>query len=117
MHRAETASATIVPFRPAGPRAVTRPRLDPRALLDSVYAAGSLPVPAEDGETKSAVAQLQLFGFVVVEEVSPDGRLRRLKSSETVRISLDRPWRVSKLSSGAGRSVALAGPRPGAAAL
>jgi hypothetical protein len=41
---------------------------------------------------------LQLFGFVVVEEVQSDGSLRRLKASETIQAATARPWRVSKSS-------------------
>jgi hypothetical protein len=45
-------------------------------------------------------ARLLLFGFVVIDEIEPDGVARRLRSSEAVQASLARPWRVSKPSVG-----------------
>ena len=68
--------------------------------MEAVYSAGSLPVVADDRETKAMAARLQLFGFVVIEEVEADGTTRRLRSSEAVEASLARPWRVSKPSVG-----------------
>ncbi|HKH97452.1 MAG TPA: hypothetical protein VKA39_13120 [Beijerinckiaceae bacterium] len=66
--------------------------------MEAVYAAGSLPVAPDDRLTKVTAAGLQLFGFVVVEEVQADGSLRRLKASETIQAATTRPWRVSKCS-------------------
>jgi hypothetical protein len=66
--------------------------------MEAVYAAGSLPVAPHDHMTKVTAAGLQLFGFVVVEEVQADGSLRRLKASETIQAATARPWRVSKSS-------------------
>jgi hypothetical protein len=66
--------------------------------MEAVYAAGSLPVAPNDRLTKVTAAGLQLFGFVVVEEVQADGSLRRLKASETIQAATARPWRVSKSS-------------------
>jgi hypothetical protein len=66
--------------------------------MEAVYAAGSLPVAPNDRLTKVTAAGLQLFGFVVVEEVQADGSLRRLKASETIQAATTRPWRVSKSS-------------------
>lgn len=71
---------------------------DQKSLMEAVYAAGSLPVPPHDRATKITAAGLQLFGFVIVEEVQADGSLRLLKASETVQASVARPWRVSKSS-------------------
>jgi hypothetical protein len=64
--------------------------------MEAVYAAGSLPVAPQDRMTKVTAAGLQLFGFVVVEEVQEDGSLRRMKASETIQAATARPWRVSK---------------------
>jgi hypothetical protein len=66
--------------------------------MEAVYAAGSLPGAPNDRLTKVTAAGLQLFGFVVVEEVQADGSLRRLKASETIQAATARPWRVSKSS-------------------
>jgi hypothetical protein len=68
--------------------------------MEAVYSAGSLPVVADDRETKAMAARLQLFGFVVIDEIEVDGTMRRLRSSEAVAASLARPWRVSKPSVG-----------------
>ncbi len=68
--------------------------------MEAVYSAGSLPVGAEDRETKAMAARLQLYGFVVVEEIQADGTARRLRASQAIEASPDRPWRVSKPSFG-----------------
>ena len=85
-------------------RRTTRPqshsRRDQKHLMEAVYSAGSLPIVADDRETKAMAARLQLFGFIVIEEVEADGTTRRLRSSEAVEASLARPWRVSKPSVG-----------------
>ncbi len=65
----------------------------------SLKGAGSLPVAAEDRITKMMATRLTIFGFVVIDEVQPDGTARRLRPSEAVQTSLERPWRVSKPSS------------------
>src|SRR3712207_5571593 len=88
----------VVAFRQARPQSYSR--RDQRHLMEAVYSAGSLPVLAEDRETKAMAARLQLFGFVVIEEIAADGTPRRLRSSEAVAASLARPWRVSKPSRG-----------------
>lgn len=82
-------------------------RGDQRRFLDCVYAAGSLPVAAGDRAAKLMASRLQVYGFVTVEEVAPDGRLRRLKPSQAIRAPLDRPWRVTKAGFGATRDVSL----------
>jgi hypothetical protein len=33
---------------------------------------------------------------VAIEEIQPDGTARRLRPSESIHASLNRPWRVSK---------------------
>jgi hypothetical protein len=92
---ADTAG-NVVPFR--RPVAYGAPRRDQKGLLDAVYSASSLPVGAGDRETKLMASRLQVFGFVVIDEVTSEGDLRRLRPSETMRAAAGRPWRVSKPS-------------------
>jgi hypothetical protein len=89
-------AANVVRF--PGPRRGASVFRDQKSLMEAVYAAGSLPVAPNDRLTKVTAAGLQLFGFVVVEEVQADGSLRRLKASETIQAATTRPWRVSKSS-------------------
>jgi hypothetical protein len=100
MHSGQNTSDTtnVVRFRQARPQ--SHSRRDQKHLMEAVYSAGSLPVDANDRETKVMAARLQLFGFAVIEEIEPDGTARRLRSSESLAASLARPWRVSKPSSG-----------------
>lgn len=72
---------------------------DQRSLMDAVYSAGSLPVAADDRITKMMATRLNIFGFIVIDEVQADGTVRRLRPSEAVQASTERPWRVSKPSS------------------
>jgi hypothetical protein len=67
--------------------------------MDAVYAAGSLPVAAEDHVTKAMAMRLTIFGFVVLDEVQADGTTRRLRPSEAAVASTIHPWRVSKRQS------------------
>jgi hypothetical protein len=89
-------AVNVVPFR--GARRTASPRRDQKSLMEAVYTAGSLPVQADDGETKLMASRLQIFGFVVIEQIEADGTLRRLKPSEAVEAKLARPWRISKPS-------------------
>ena len=91
-------STNVVAFRQARPQSYSR--RDQKHLMEAVYSAGSLPVPADDRDAKAMAARLLLFGFVVIDEIEPDGVARRLRSSEAVQASLARPWRVSKPSVG-----------------
>jgi hypothetical protein len=79
-----------------GPRAAASPRRDQKSFMDAVYAAGSLPVAAGDRATRVMATRLQVFGFVTIDEIQPDGTARRLRPSEAVKAQVDRPWRVSK---------------------
>src|ERR687898_3436535 len=81
----------VVRFKDA--RASASPQRDQKGLLDAVYACGSLAVPAEDRATKQLAARLQIYGFVTLDEVQPDGSARRLRPSEAVEASSARPWR------------------------
>ncbi len=85
----------IVRFR--NPRAPSARPADQHHFLDAVYAAGSLPVAADDRSTKVIATRLTIFGFVTIDEVQGDGTVRRLRPSEAVRAAA-RPWRVSKPS-------------------
>jgi hypothetical protein len=88
----------VVAFRQARPQSYSR--RDQKHLMEAVYSAGSLPVLAEDRDTKAMAARLQLFGFVIIEEIGANGAPRRLRASEAVEASPARPWRVSKPSAG-----------------
>lgn len=67
--------------------------------MDAVYAAGSLPIPADDRATKVMATRLTIFGFVVIDEIQADGTARRLRPSEAIHASTARPWRISKPTS------------------
>ncbi|WP_052954767.1 hypothetical protein [Microvirga vignae] len=82
-----------------GMRSLANPRRDQKSLMDAVYAAGSLPVSADDRATKDMATKLNIFGFVVIDEVLSDGTARRLRPSEAFQASTRHPWRVSKPSS------------------
>jgi hypothetical protein len=89
--------ANVIPF--PGLRTSQSSRRDQRCLLDAVYAAGSLPIPADDRATKLMATRLAICGFVDVGEIAPDGTIRRLRPSEAIKASTARPWRVAKPSS------------------
>lgn len=92
---AETqASANVVRF-PGAQRGASAFR-DQKSLMDAVYAAGSIPVSAQDVATKRMAARLQILGFFEVSEVGWDGSLRALRPSETMRAEETRPWRIAK---------------------
>jgi hypothetical protein len=67
----------------------------PKSLLERIYAAGSLPVGADDVATKVAAAMLQSLGFLLIEEILADGTPRALTRGEA-RKAMDRPWRLVK---------------------
>ncbi|GJD29695.1 hypothetical protein PMNALOAF_0932 [Methylobacterium adhaesivum] len=110
----------VVPFRratpqppPARPGSAVRAttpasrRSDQRAVMDAVYATGTLAVAAGDRETKLIAARLQVYGFLIIEEIDTDGTFRRLRPSEAIRARSERPWRVTKASYGASLSVTI----------
>jgi hypothetical protein len=96
--RSEVQSAKVIPF--PGRRAAAFAQSEPKDLLDTVYTAGAMPVTADDRATKAAVARLHLFGFFVVEEIGADGSSRVMLPSETARLELHRPWRISRRHAG-----------------
>jgi hypothetical protein len=109
----------VVPFRravrpqqastaSAAPRtSVATRRSEQRVLMDAVYATGSLSVAAGDRETKLIAARLQVYGFLLIEEIASDGSFRRLRPSEAIRARTESPWRLSKASYGAGAGLAV----------
>jgi hypothetical protein len=86
--------ANVLRFRRPRTHSLSWP--DQKNLMEAVYAAGSLPIRAEDREAKAMAARLQLYGFVAIEEIQPDGSARALRPSQAVNASPARPWRVSK---------------------
>src|SRR4051794_34576311 len=94
MESRSSQTTNIVRF--PGARALGSSRRDQRSLMDAVYAAGSLPIAADDRSTKVMATRLTIFGFVVIDEVQADGTARRLRPSEAVHTSTAHPWRVSK---------------------
>ncbi len=80
----------VVAFKP---RAAAQPH--PKSLMERIYAAGSLPVRADDLATKAAAVMLQRLGFLVIEEILADGTPKPLGRGET-RQAMDRPWRLAK---------------------
>ena len=66
-----------------------------KGLIEAVYSAGSIAVPADDVATKTAAVMLQALGFLLVEEILADGTPRPLTRGEA-RNALGRPWRLSK---------------------
>jgi hypothetical protein len=84
-----------------GPRSGSSSRRDQKSLMDTIYTMGSLCVPADDRDTKAMAARLQVFGFLVIEEVQADGSTRALRASETMHAATERPWLLSKPSLGA----------------
>ena len=95
--RTQTLAATNV-VRFPGPRATASDGREQRGLLDTVYTSGALVVAADDRETKTMAARLQVFGFLNISEISMDGSARRLRPSETAKADPRRPWRLSRPS-------------------
>lgn len=82
-----------------GARSAASPRRDQKSFMDAVYAAGSLPIAAQDRATKAMATRLTIFGLVVLDEVLADGTARRLRPSEAIHTSTTHPWRISRPSS------------------
>ena len=87
----EPETTNVVAFKP---RAVATQH-HPKSLMERIYAAGSLPVRADDLATKTAALMLQRLGFLVIEEVLADGTPKPLGRGEA-RGALNRPWRLAK---------------------
>lgn len=109
----------VIPFRRPGGQARTgrpvvgpgagqaRVRAEQRGLMDLVYATGTFILGADDSDTKLVASRLQVYGFLVIEEIGEDGSLRRLRPSEAIRARPERPWRLSKASYGASLAVTI----------
>ena len=67
----------------------------PKTILERIYTAGSLALPADDVATKLASLMLQALGFIVIDEILADGTPRRLERGQA-RAAMDRPWRLAK---------------------
>lgn len=89
---AATASATVIGFEAR--RARGAPRRDPTRLLDAVHSAGSLLLRPDDRPAKAVAAILAALGFLAVEEIAPDGAVRRLHAGQFRSASPRCPWRV-----------------------
>lgn len=87
----EPETTNVVAFKPRQPAT----RHHPKTLMERIYAAGSLPVRADDAATKAAAAMLQALGLLVIEEILADGTPRPVARGQ-VRQVMDRPWRLSK---------------------
>lgn len=90
--------ASVVPFRSRQP--AVAPHRHPRYLMDAVYAAGSMAVPADDRQNKIVAALLQGMGLVLIDEIQADGSPRRLAPGEARVTSARGPWRVVKPATG-----------------
>jgi hypothetical protein len=82
----------VVAFKP---RTTSVTQNHPKSLLERIYAAGSLPVRADDVATKTAAVMLQALGFLLIEEILADGTSRQLARGQA-RQAMDRPWRLLK---------------------
>jgi len=76
-------------------RTVIQARTHPKGLIEAVYGAGSLAVPADDVPTKMAARMLQALGLLAVQVVLADGTLRSIGRGEA-KNAMDRPWRLAK---------------------
>ncbi|MBM6595492.1 hypothetical protein [Microvirga pudoricolor] len=85
----------VVAFKTRSKPAAQSARLHPKGLIEAIYGAGSLAVPADDLSTKMAARMLQALGLIVIQVVHADGSVRVLDRSET-RGAMDRPWRLAK---------------------
>ncbi|MGO4574270.1 hypothetical protein [Microvirga sp. 2TAF3] len=85
-------ATNVITFKPRTASAV---QSHPKSLLERIYTAGSLALPADDVATKTAAVMLQALGFVVIEEILADGTPRRLVRGQA-RQAMDRPWRLLK---------------------
>jgi hypothetical protein len=90
----EAVSAAVIGFE--SHKARTAPRREPRSLMEAVYSAGSVVLRADDRSARMVAAILGRLGFFCVDEMRPDGAVRRLGPSEMRLNACAHPWRVSK---------------------
>jgi hypothetical protein len=85
--------ASVVPF----PRRSTFNRqAETAALLDAVGSAGSLEIVPRAFAARDAAAALHLMGFVHLEEMQPDGSVRRLSAHDARSAAPFLNWRVTR---------------------
>jgi hypothetical protein len=89
-----SSGGNIIRFRRA--RQPGQKSVEQRQLMEAVYTAGSLPVSADDLETKRIAALLQVLGFFSIHAVTPEGGLDMLRPSQTIHADDGRPWRLTK---------------------
>lgn len=77
-------------------RARRAPSREPKSLLEHVYAEGSLLVRADDRPARMVAAMLGRLGFLVLDEIGPEGSVRRLAPREMSLAAGTNPWRASK---------------------
>jgi hypothetical protein len=82
----------VIPLTRRGAATTKQP---PKTILERIYSAGSLSLPADDLATKMASLMLQALGFIVIDEILADGTPRRLERGKA-RSAMDRPWRLAK---------------------
>lgn len=99
MTPSETIAPTVIGLESR--RARNAPPREPKSLLETVYSAGSLLVRADDRPARMVAATLARFGFLVVDEICPDGEVRRLEPGVAGMAARGHPWRVSKPDLGA----------------
>ncbi|TDR93671.1 hypothetical protein [Enterovirga rhinocerotis] len=96
MSSSAAVSSNVIRF--PGPRALKSSKTEQKGLLDMVYTSGAMMVAADDRETKALASRLQVFGFLNISEINTDGSARKLRPSEVARLSMTRPWRLSRPS-------------------
>jgi hypothetical protein len=84
-------TSNVVAFRRRNPG----PTRHPKSLMEAVYTAGAITLPADDVALKMAASMLQRLGFIEIEAVLADGTPRPLGIGEARR-AMDRPWRLVK---------------------
>ena len=77
------------------PRKTSAFQSRPNTILERIYAAGSVALGTDDIPTRMAAVMLQALGFVVIEEILPDGTSRRVEKGKA-KAAMDRPWRLAK---------------------
>ena len=82
----------VIPLKRRDSRNAAAP---PKTILERIYTAGSLALPADDVATKMVAVMLQALGFIVIDEILADGTPRRLERGKA-RSAMDRPWRLAK---------------------
>jgi hypothetical protein len=93
MMPSQNTAAAVIGFE--NRRAQKAPLREPKSLLERVYTEGSLLVRADDRSARTVAAMLGRLGFLILDEIGPEGDVRRLTPAETS-LGSKNPWRVSK---------------------